>query len=121
MRARVTRPDPGNECKTAERCHILEAWNDPSDPGVSIARARVTPGTTTQLHRLLDVAERYPIISGSGTVEVGDPEPEVVGPGDVAVIPPGVPQQISNISNEDLIFYCICTPAFGPASYEALE
>jgi mannose-6-phosphate isomerase-like protein (cupin superfamily) len=42
-------------------------------------------------------------------------------PGDVVVIPAGVPQQISNDGDSDLVFYCICTPRFRKAKYEALE
>jgi mannose-6-phosphate isomerase-like protein (cupin superfamily) len=43
-----------------------------------------------------------------------------VRPGDVVVIPAGVAQSIANTSARDLVFYCICTPRFTPACYEAL-
>ena len=115
----VVWPGPASEQLTPERCFVLEMWNDEDDPGVSIARARVEPGVTTQLHSL-DVDERYLIVAGGGQVEVGELQEEV-GPGDVVVIPARVPQRIANNTDEDLVFYCICTPRFRPEGYEALE
>jgi mannose-6-phosphate isomerase-like protein (cupin superfamily) len=119
VNARVVRPDAASEQLTPERCFVLETWNDESDSSVSIARARVEPGVTTQLHAL-DMVERYVIVAGSGRVEVGELQEEV-GPGDVVVIPAGVPQRITNNRDEDLVFYCICTPRFRPEGYEALD
>ena len=57
-----------------EGCFITEWLNSPDDPALSIARARVMPGVTTRLHRLVGVAERYVILEGQGRVElVGRP------------------------------------------------
>jgi mannose-6-phosphate isomerase-like protein (cupin superfamily) len=120
MNARIVRPDPTAELETPERCFILEVWNDETDPSISIARSRVTPGVTTQLHSL-DVDERYVIVAGGGEVQVGDLEPAAVAAGDVVVIPAGVPQRIKNDAAEDLVFYCICLPRFQPSAYHALE
>lgn len=117
----VQRTDPNSEFETAERCRILESWNDARDPVVSIARARVAPGVTTRLHRLRGVVERYVILEGTGTVRVGGLEPSIVKAGDVVVIPTGVSQQITNEGQDDLVFYCICTPRFSPDCYESLE
>jgi mannose-6-phosphate isomerase-like protein (cupin superfamily) len=119
MDARIVRPDLAAESATAERCFVLESWNDESDPAVSVARARVAPGVTTQLHSL-DVDERYVVVAGEGEVEVGDLPAVEVALGDVVVIPAGVPQRITNNGQEDLVFYCICTPRFRPDGYEAL-
>jgi mannose-6-phosphate isomerase-like protein (cupin superfamily) len=116
---RVVSPDEKDEFATPERCSILETWNDESDHGVSITRARVEPGVTTQLHSL-DVDERYLVVSGVGVVSVGDLAPARVKPGDAVVIPAGEAQRIENTGNEDLIFYCICTPPFRPEGYTAL-
>jgi mannose-6-phosphate isomerase-like protein (cupin superfamily) len=116
VEARVVHPDEAAEFPTPERCAILETWRDGD---VSIARARVEPGVTTQLHSL-DVAERYLIVSGTGVVSVGDVAPAEVGPGDAVVIPPGTSQRIENTGAVDLVFYCICTPPFRPESYTAL-
>jgi mannose-6-phosphate isomerase-like protein (cupin superfamily) len=120
MQSFVQRLDPHSEFMTAEDCWILEAWNDGSDPAVSIARARVAPGVSTQLHRLRGVDERYAVIQGTGIVRVGDLAPVTVEPGDIVVIPAGTSQQIRNTGDVDLVFYCICTPRFSPDCYEAL-
>ncbi|MOA16644.1 Cupin domain protein [compost metagenome] len=94
--------------------------NHAGDPAVSVAEARVAPGVTTQLHRLDGVVERYLIVKGRGMVDVGGLQPSEVGPGDLVVIPAGVPQRIGNLGEEELVFYCICTPRFTPACYETL-
>ena len=121
MHATVAQPDESAEFSTAERCTILEAWNNASDTAVSIARARVAPGETTQWHRLHGVIERYLIIRGSGFAEVGDSIAQAVKPGDVVVIPSEERQRIRNTGTDDLVFYCICSPRFTPACYESLE
>lgn len=120
MQAAIIRPDPAAAFFTAERCQILEVLNHAGDPAVSVAEARVAPGVTTQLHRLHGVVERYLMVSGRGRVNVGGLPSTEVGPGDMVVIPAGVPQQISNIGEDQLVFYCICTPRFTQACYETL-
>ena len=121
MRPSVCKPDPSSEFDTPERCRILDAWNDDSDPGVSIARATVMPGVTTELHSLTGVDERYVIIEGNGVMTIGGSAPVDVGPGDIVFIPRGTPQKISNLENVNLVFYCICTPRFTSGCYKALE
>lgn len=105
---------------TPEQCWIVELWNDVSDPAVSVARARVEVGVTTQLHLLRCVGERYIILSGRGLARISG-RAEEVGPGDVVVIRPGESQQILNVGETDLIFHCICTPRLTEDCYEALE
>ena len=105
---------------TDERCYIAELLNHCSSPEVSLARARVTPGVTTQLHAL-SVAEWYVIESGEGTVRVGDTAPRHVARGDVVTIPAGVAQQITNDGTEDLCFLCVCVPRFTATCYTNLE
>lgn len=117
----ITKVDDSKEFYTPERCYILELYNDENDSSVSIARAKVKPGITTQLHCLLGINERYIIISGSGIVKVGGLAPEVVGPGDVVIIPENSSQQITNNCDQDIIFYCVCTPRFTPDRYRSLE
>jgi hypothetical protein len=46
----MVQPDLNPEVMTEERRAILESWNTPRDPDLSIARARVGPGTTAQRH-----------------------------------------------------------------------
>ncbi len=121
MKAVVVRPDPGSEYSTPECCAILESWNRPEDAPVSISRARVAPGVSTRPHRLRGVVERYVIVEGQGAVTLGDDPVQAVGPGDVVVIPAGVPQSIRNAGEIDLVFYCVCTPRFTPECYESLD
>jgi mannose-6-phosphate isomerase-like protein (cupin superfamily) len=104
-----------------EGCHITEWWNTAEDEAASVARARVDPGVTTRLHRLQGITERYVILQGKGLVEAGTLAPQAVGPGDVVVIPPGVPQRVTNTGGSDLVFLAVCTPRFTPAAYENLD
>lgn len=108
------------EVWTSERCYIAELLNDAGSPEVSIARARVEPGVTTQLHAL-DVAEWYVIESGHGLVSVGDAKPRAVAAGDTVSIPCQTPQKIRNSGDSDLIFLCVCTPRFLLQHYTSLE
>ena len=116
----IRSPRQEEEFAIPEGCFVLESWNDARDGAVSIARARVEPGTTTKPHRLRGVVERYVILSGIGTAIIGGLEPRQVGPGDVVIIPPGVSQQIRNDGETDLFFYCVCTPRFTQECYEVL-
>lgn len=120
MDARIVKHDESLEQYTDERCHILETWNDASDPDTCIARARVTPGVTTARH-VLEVDERYLITSGRGRMEIEGLEPTDVTPGDVVVIPAGLHQRITNTGSDDLVFYCVCTPRFEPRHYHDVE
>jgi mannose-6-phosphate isomerase-like protein (cupin superfamily) len=74
---------------------------------------------TTELHSL-DVDERYVIAAGRGVVQVGELR-AAVEPGDVVVIPAGVPQRVTNEGGEDLVFYCVCSPRFRRNGYRPLE
>lgn len=109
------------EYETEERCWIQEVANDPTDENASVARARVLPGVTTALHRLAGIQERYIIVQGQGSVEIGSGLPVQVGPGDVVRIPADTPQRITNLGKDDLIFYCVCTPRFQASAYQSLE
>jgi len=117
MQAEIRRADPSNEYPAHENCFILEVANDAADPAVSIARARVLPGVATKWHRLEGIAERYVIVGGKGRVEIGDLPPTIVGEGDVVLIPANVSQRITNVGDEDLVFFCICTPRFVQNAY----
>lgn len=105
---------------TPERCFIKEILNDPSHPNNSLAIARVPPGVTTQLHRLHGTEETYIIKRGGGVLEI-DGEKAELRLGDAIIIPAGASQKISNIGDEDLEFFCLCTPRFLPECYENLE
>ena len=81
----------------------------------------MTPGVTTHWHRLIGIAERYVIVEGRGSVEVGDRAAQIVGPGDVVLIPAECRQRIRNVGESDLVFLAICTPRFVQSAYEDLE
>jgi mannose-6-phosphate isomerase-like protein (cupin superfamily) len=119
MHAKVIHARPEQEYWFREGCHILELANHPGDPQVSIARARLEPGMTTQWHSLRETWERYLIVEGTGIAEIGELEPARVVPGDVVCIPPDTPQRIRNAGSGELIFYAICSPRFTPACYRA--
>lgn len=105
---------------TDERCYITELLNSASCAEVSLARTRVEPGVTTQLHQL-SVSEWYVIEGGQGLMRVGDETPFPVGPGDTVAIPKHVAQQITNSGPEGLFFLCVCTPKFSQECYTSLE
>jgi len=106
---------------TRERCHIKEVLNNPASPGLSIARCRVAPGVTTELHALAGTAETYLIESGSGDMDDGKSAGFAVDPGDSVTIPPGQSQRIRNTGQDDLIFLVMCHPRFQPVCYQPLE
>lgn len=119
MREMVFRND--EEFFIDEGCFITEMWNSEVDGDVSVAKARVKVGVTTRWHRLRGTVERYVILSGRGTVEVGESISQEVGPGDVVIIPAMCRQRITNLGQEDLVFLAICTPRFLPEVYEDVE
>jgi mannose-6-phosphate isomerase-like protein (cupin superfamily) len=117
----VHRPRATDEFFFEEGCHILETWNRADDPAVSIARARVEPGTTTRLHRLAGIVERYLILSGQGRVELEGVPPRAVVPGDLVYIPAEQGQRITNTGESDLVFLAVCTPRFVRDAYEDID
>lgn len=117
----IQRTDESNGFATSERCDILEYWNRPDDPEVSIARATVAVGETTQVHRLENISERYLILQGRGLVRLGTLPATAVDPGDMVFIPPGCAQSIKNTGQVPLVFLAICTPRFRPECYHNLD
>ncbi len=117
MKEAVYRRNPEAELYIDEGCYITELSNTQDDAGLSIARARVIPGTTTRWHRLTATAERYVILEGSGFVEVGESLQKDVGVGDVVLIPAMTRQRITNTGIDDLVFLAICTPRFVEGVY----
>lgn len=119
MQAKIVKAKRLSEYLTPERCFLFENWGlvSEGDKAVSIARARVEPKVTTKAHHLEGVQEIYLIAKGQGTVQIGGLEPADVVEGDTVVVPAGKSQKITNTGKTDLIFYCICTPAFTQACY----
>lgn len=121
MKPSIRKQDLSTEFFTAEKCFIVEHSNSADDENLSIARARVEPGISTRWHRLRTSAERYYILSGNGRVEIGNLSPELVGPGDVVIIPPMCRQRITNTGPDDLVFLALCTPPFTNGDYEDVD
>jgi mannose-6-phosphate isomerase-like protein (cupin superfamily) len=117
----ISRFRPDSEFYTPERCHIVEIHNGGDDEGCSIARARVKPGITTELHAVRQTIERYVILEGEAEVEVGGAGPTWIKALDVVQIPAGASQRIRNTGTGDLIFLCVCTPRFRRENYVSLE
>lgn len=120
MKPLIKSPLEADEFYTEERCAILEILNESDDRSQSIARARVEPGVTTALHKLKGTSEVYYILSGKGEVELNEEISRVVKEGDVIRIPAEIPQRIKNIGQEDLVFLCVCVPAFTQECYVAM-
>lgn len=117
----ISRFDEHSEFYTPEGCYIVEIHNNERDANCSIARARVAPGVTTQLHKLKRTIERYVILEGQGIVEVGATPPTPVTSLDVVCIPDGASQRITNTGDTDLIFLCVCTPRFSRENYATFD
>ena len=116
----VIQPEQIGEYWTEERCHIKELVNDPKLPAFSLAIARVQSGVTTQLHALKGISETYILRQGKGVAEV-DGKHIPLSTESSLFIPEGASQRITNTGDEDLEFYCHCTPRFIPESYINLE
>ena len=123
MKPKIVKATSLKEFLTPERCFIFENWGfvTSGDKAVSIARARVRPGVTTRAHHLEGIQEIYLIAKGKGKVQIGDLEPTTVAKGDTVIIPEGTSQKITNVGKTDLLFYCICTPAFTQDCYRDEE
>lgn len=121
MNACVKSQEAAQEYFFVEGCFITELSNSSDDADVSVVRARVEPGKTTRWHCLRDTGERYVMLQGVGSVEIGDLPPHRVTAGDVVIIPPQERQRISNIGTDDLVFLAICSPRFTDAAYVDLE
>lgn len=117
IKAGIKHSEAAQEYYFVEGCYITELSNSADDPDVSIARARLEPGTFTRWHYLRDTSERYVILQGIGVIEVGDLPAQTVSAGDIVIIPPLARQRISNAGEDDLVFLAICAPRFTPQVY----
>lgn len=117
----VHRADLSAEFPTRERCHITELMNFAAMPDLSVARCRVEPGVTTELHHLTGTAEIYVIVAGTGEMDDGRDHWQPLAPMDCVAIPAGSAQRIRNTGSGDLLFLALCRPRFAPDSYVPLE
>ena len=120
MKPSVLKCNSDEERLTGEACYINELSNSTHDTALSVAQARVSVGVTTRWHRLKDTTERYVILEGQGSVEIGSLSPQEVTAGDVVLIPPMCEQRITNTGTKDLLFLAICSPRFQQENYEDL-
>ncbi len=116
----VSNTSEADEYFFREGCYILELWNDPRDPNLSIARARVLPGQSTCVHSLTGTAERYLVLKGQGRFTSSDTCVDLTI-GQTVYIPADNPQSIENTGDNDLVFLAICTPRFKPENYNDLD
>mgnify|MGYP006269858907 CR=1 FL=1 len=79
----------------------------------SVALIEIAPGRSSIRHHHPEMEEVYLVQSGQGFLELGDEE-QVLGPGDLVTIPPGVPHKISN-HEADILELCVtCVPPWTP-------
>ncbi|MGO4839861.1 cupin domain-containing protein, partial [Rhizobiaceae sp. 2RAB30] len=76
---------------------------------VRISRYRVAPGASVSLHVHTGKAEYWVIVSGSGTVRVGDEQLDVIE-GDIVATPPMRPHGLVNTGKVPLVFINIVQP-----------
>ncbi|WP_144393882.1 cupin domain-containing protein [Pleionea sediminis] len=119
--ATIIKFEQSREYYFKEGCYINELSNSEADPDVSVAQARVSPGVTTQWHRLNNTVERYIILCGEGLVEVDGLSSSKVKAGDVVIIPEQHWQRITNTGTDDLLFHAICSPRFEEQNYQSRE
>jgi quercetin dioxygenase-like cupin family protein len=62
-----------------------------SDPRLDLVRMHAAPGDMPPLHVHADEDEGFYVLEGELTLWVGDAEPVVLGPGEFALAPRGVP------------------------------
>ena len=77
----------------------------------SLAEATVPPGARTKRHFHKASEEIYYVLEGRGVMWLEGEEREI-SPGDAIIIPPGSQHQIYNPGPGNLVFLCICSPAY---------
>ena len=114
----IIRADDHKEFYTEEKCFIDEIFNSEEYSHFSLAQARVEPGVTTVIHKLRATDEIYYILSGRGEMEVGGEKLGTVKEKDLVFIARNTTQRITNTSDKDLVFLCICSPRFQIENYQ---
>ena len=77
----------------------------------SLAEATLSPGRATVAHFHARSEEIYYILSGRGEVSLNGAA-STCEAGTAIVIAPGVPHQIRNTGECDLVFLCACAPPY---------
>lgn len=89
---------------------VINPSNSSTNINYSLAHATVKPGQQTLPHTL-NSSEAYYLLAGMGEVNING-EKQKLNAGELVYIPPKAVQSIKNIGNTDLIFLCICDPAW---------
>ena len=98
---------------TKDGSSIKELMHPDSHPNKnqSLAEATVPAGVETALHMHSLSEEIYYITSGKGLMTLNKDRFPVCQ-GDTILIPPDTPHQILNTESDDLVFLCVCSPAY---------
>lgn len=84
----------------------------------SLAKVTLPPGKKSVPHYHKISTESYMILSGTATLQI-DQHRATLNPGEGALIAPLEVHQITNQTNEDVVFLAVCVPAWQPDdSYE---
>jgi mannose-6-phosphate isomerase-like protein (cupin superfamily) len=80
---------------------------------------RYPPRTKGRRHAEREQEEVYVILEGTAAMDVGDPPERVELPrGSVCAVAPGMPRQLRNDGDEDVLFFIVGAPAVeGDADY----
>jgi len=111
----IIRRAPKKEAFTSiDGCKIVEVIGLPTTNTreVSLAQAKIK-GKTRTLRHYHTFTEIYMVVAGEGIMHI-DREAEKVKLGDNVLIPAKAHHFIENKSEQDLVIWCICTPAFTP-------
>lgn len=80
----------------------------------SLAEATLAPGTCTQAHFHPLAEEIYFVLRGVGSMTI-EGETREIGVGDAVAITNGQKHQICNHGSQELVFLCVCAPAYSHA------
>lgn len=79
----------------------------------SLAEITIPPGNASSQHFHKFSEESYLILSGEATLDI-DGQVFKLNPGEAVLIEPHEIHQISNQTDEDLVFIAVCVPAWSP-------
>ncbi len=97
--------------KDTSEIREIMAYRNSACARMSLAEARLYPGRHTERHAHPASEEIYYVLEGAGRIEI-DGERRAIGPGDAVLIPPGARHQAWNTGPDDLVFLCLCAPAY---------
>ena len=78
---------------------------------LSIAEARIKPGSATREHLHRRSEEVYYILRGEGEIYIGGEQARIKA-GDVVLIPPMTRHHVVNRGEEELVRLCACSPPY---------